>query len=413
MNPSWLIVVAVVVLGVGACGDSDDSPGTPSPDSGPDGGSDGPLPDAGEDGEVDGSLDAPPDTIDGGDAGGESDAKPPVVCPPGLTNCSDVCVDVGTSAANCGGCGHDCQGGTCSEGVCQPVSLGTTAALDHPGDIQIDSTNIYFTFGWGTNQSGLGKLPLAGGTPTPIVTGKSWINRLVSNSTSLFWSEYGSQPGANGSVSTIAKTGGASTSLAGNLAYPTSLAVDATHVYYAAQGWLIARAPISGGTPETLFTTSGAYDAFDITIDAANIYFSLTGKAGSIQKVPLTGGTASVLATNANYPYSIAANSTHVYWADIGTAPTYADGTINRVPIVGGKVEVLAVAQCQPEAVRVDASYVYWVTACGGTVARAPLAGGPTRILASGQKGPSFLALGEETVYFTTSFGYDIMKVAK
>jgi hypothetical protein len=36
-----------------------------------------------------------------------------------------ACADVlGTDAANCGSCGHSCQGGLCQGGVCQPQVLG-------------------------------------------------------------------------------------------------------------------------------------------------------------------------------------------------------------------------------------------------------------------------------------------------
>jgi hypothetical protein len=46
-------------------------------------------------------------------------------CPTGQTVCGNACLNLAANdAANCGRCGRSCLGGTCSAGVCQPVSLG-------------------------------------------------------------------------------------------------------------------------------------------------------------------------------------------------------------------------------------------------------------------------------------------------
>lgn len=54
-------------------------------------------------------------------------------CPTGKTACGDSCVDLGLDPANCGRCGHDCVGGTCSTGVCAATTLvagqGATRAI--------------------------------------------------------------------------------------------------------------------------------------------------------------------------------------------------------------------------------------------------------------------------------------------
>jgi hypothetical protein len=39
--------------------------------------------------------------------------------------CAGNCVTPGTDAANCGSCGHDCQGGACQSAMCQPVTLAS------------------------------------------------------------------------------------------------------------------------------------------------------------------------------------------------------------------------------------------------------------------------------------------------
>src|SRR5204863_597521 len=42
---------------------------------------------------------------------------------PTLCATSNACVDLTSDAKNCGTCGHDCLGGTCMEGQCQPVLI--------------------------------------------------------------------------------------------------------------------------------------------------------------------------------------------------------------------------------------------------------------------------------------------------
>ncbi len=59
------------------------------------------------------------------------------------TPSSAVCGDIGTDSHNCGACGHDCAGGACSAGICQPVVLA--AGLTRPGSMAIDDANVYWT----------------------------------------------------------------------------------------------------------------------------------------------------------------------------------------------------------------------------------------------------------------------------
>ncbi|HEX7508686.1 MAG TPA: hypothetical protein VF550_18080, partial [Polyangia bacterium] len=49
---------------------------------------------------------------------------------PGKTNCTTACTDLLSDPKNCGTCGHDCLGGACSAGACQPVAV--TGVLSVP-----------------------------------------------------------------------------------------------------------------------------------------------------------------------------------------------------------------------------------------------------------------------------------------
>ncbi len=73
---------------------------------------------------------------DGGsaeDATTAIDAEPDTACP------SNVLID----PANCGRCGHDCAGGGCVQGVCQPVTLIADGGVLR--SIAADDTRVYWT----------------------------------------------------------------------------------------------------------------------------------------------------------------------------------------------------------------------------------------------------------------------------
>lgn len=60
------------------------------------------------------------------------------VCGAGRTYCGASCVDTATDAANCGGCGRSCSGGTCTGGSCLCPS-GLTACARGCVDLSMDS----------------------------------------------------------------------------------------------------------------------------------------------------------------------------------------------------------------------------------------------------------------------------------
>ncbi|HEY2512947.1 MAG TPA: hypothetical protein VGI39_18900 [Polyangiaceae bacterium] len=77
------------------------------------------------------------------------------------------------------------------------------------------------------------------------------------------------------------------TVLAGNLTSPTGLAVDSSFVYFATTA--INRVPIAGGTVSVL----GGTAANAMTLDGNNVYWSTNGVG--VQKMPLAGGPVTVL----------------------------------------------------------------------------------------------------------------------
>jgi len=94
--------------------------------------------------------------------------------------------DVQTDPGNCGVCGHDCLGGSCASGACQPLTL----AIAHGSiGLAIDSTFVY----WADNEAGaINKVSTALthlGTPTAVVSGTHAQNvqGIATDGTYVYW----------------------------------------------------------------------------------------------------------------------------------------------------------------------------------------------------------------------------------
>lgn len=59
-------------------------------------------------------------------------------------SCSTNCINPQTEAANCGSCGHDCLGGTCSGGKCQPAVVVPSLGL-YSFVFGVDSQYVYYS----------------------------------------------------------------------------------------------------------------------------------------------------------------------------------------------------------------------------------------------------------------------------
>src|SRR5262245_1510651 len=65
-------------------------------------------------------------------------------------------VDVASSAAHCGRCGHDCLGGACVLGRCQPVAIAINRV--NPHGLAVDANGVVY---W-TEDAKIVKCPVTG-----------------------------------------------------------------------------------------------------------------------------------------------------------------------------------------------------------------------------------------------------------
>jgi hypothetical protein len=242
-------------------------------------------------------------------------------------------------------------------GNAQPTALAS--GLYYPGALTVDATHVYFA-----TADGLYSVPIGGGSTSSLASLQGSATGIAVDKSSVYASVTPFSPMDKGSVVSVPLFGGAPKTLADNLDEPKGVATSGQNVYYAdttdvfsvASGggkaktiesqqyayavaadathtyWTsglemgaVMQAGLGGGVPLTLVSDQFYPNA--ITVDAANVFFTVgKGGGGTVVKVPIGGGAAVTLANAQAYPTSVAVNSTRVFWVNFGT------GTINSVP---------------------------------------------------------------------------------
>jgi hypothetical protein len=366
--------------------------------------------------------DANGDAISSGDSPAES--SPPTDGSP-----SDAPEDADAGAcpaalssdpANCGSSPHDCQGGTCVNCQCQPVTLATTSGSV---GIAIDSTYVY----WANTSAGsstiekISKSLTAPGTPSNVEVGATNVQGIASDGTHVYWTN----KSATGSIQRALSTGGGLTTLVTNQnqpdwiavtvdgafvvwtnqvgnqvmsapvgsvnatptqlntmgemgTLPAGIAIDATNVYFASKtsgGGLAESAPLAGGTVSQL----GQATYVGITVDNDNVYWT-GGFASPIVSQNVKGGdltTAHTIASGGSLtcPLHLVSDGNNVYFFDQGTTTTATDagpagtivagaGALYKIP-VGNSAPLpppIVSGLTDPQAIAQDATALYWVT---------------------------------------------------
>jgi hypothetical protein len=176
-------------------------------------------------------------------------------CGPGFVWCGTRCASLANDSDDCGACGRACASSeVCVSGACAArTSLALASGLTDPLDLALDPDAVYFT------------------------------------------------DATEGTISRVARGGGAVSVLARNQGKPARIAVDATHVYWSnVSGASVMRAPKDGsGSPELL---ASAVAPTDLVAIADSVYWvNNSATTHELRKVPRAGGTPVVLATCGSY----------------------------------------------------------------------------------------------------------------
>ena len=140
-----------------------------------------------------------------------------------------------------------------------------------------------------------------------------------------------------------------------------------------------------------------------LAIDATNVYWGTGLAAGSVWKVPITGGAPVQLIGGQAAPHGMASDGTTLFYGNQGTAAT-CTGTIESIPIGGTTSTQIAMGQCVPLDVAVDAKNVYWTNSGDGSVWQSDKTNpNPMKIAGGNGASPGYLRVDATSVYFTSA----------
>jgi hypothetical protein len=355
---------------------------------------------------------------------------------------ADGCGDTQSNPHDCGACGHDCEGGACVNGVCQPFLLTSDEAF--PKSLAVDDTRLYWANGTDADYGSppasivIRSMPKNGGAPTTLYTvdpgtptslhhdGKSlyvyrsieWtipgqpyvgsivkmcddgscpVQDLTGSVDNYKWeialdadriyfpTEF------NGGVSAIAKSGGAATEVVAYTSYYFKrLAVDDTDLY----AFVVPNPTAAPNDPVKLLrankTTpsaptelmSGLVEGGDVAVDAENVFVSDTK---AIHRLPKTGPSAFVPTTITPAgvaPGFMTSDADRVYWLESPTASNMNPSTLHWVRKDGSSASSMTLANEATFGVTPisDDTSIYWVVTLAPLTPPMPAKGGIMKV---------------------------------
>jgi hypothetical protein len=353
--------------------------------------------DASSDADPDVSADAAPDASDAGsDASVDSAPDVNVSCTAPMAECDgDLSVqcetDTSSDGKNCGACGHDCLGGTCTAGEC--VSATVLSGTGKATRLAIDATHLYYI---GYTNGDVRRIPKAGGTSQLLASSASAV-RIAVDDTYAYWTDfqgkqllrvlktggtmqvlatnlgtaqaveltaarvYVTDYTSQGRVGWVPKAGGAPTWLVPNTPTPLDLALTSTHVYFTdtSNPSIVRRVPLDGGTVEDFYPTD---ISLGIVTDGTDLYLasSKNGKAAASILRITQAGTATVLVAGLETPAGLSVDQKYVYFTDLGLGN--GKGLVGRIAIDGSDNGVAKQLYYggTPRGIVNDATAVYW-----------------------------------------------------
>ncbi|MBX3187338.1 MAG: hypothetical protein KF795_20380 [Labilithrix sp.] len=357
----------------------------------------------------------PAGALEGGAPGGEDADAPPLVAEDagGDGSCSS---DLRTDAKHCGRCDHDCLGGACELGVCQPFVF---AKVTRPQQVFVVDGALYFSDGLSTGaDGGVSWCPVEGpcASPPRIALGPGAFGLAVD---------------AQGLAIAAPTAGFVYTyplrfpaSVTGQLRVagvePVGAALDANNVYFTTASGAVHRCNRTtgcGGTPPRIATGTGR--GGHLAVDATNVYWASDGSAGGgcdgcLQGAPKTATDATPSAVSlGRKPQTFSMNGTRLFWTGIGGA--YGGEVSWRDEGVGGNEFFYARQVGRPWGVAADAAEVFFTIASDGTVRRCPRAGcgNASETIATAQTEARGIAVDAKAVYWASFADNVVMKLAR
>jgi hypothetical protein len=282
--------------------------------------------------------------------------------PDGVTGDSPAACNLDDSH-NCGTCFHDCLGGACSGGKCQPFPLLAVDAGINPYSLAQDDTSLY----WVDPQNGVGRTDKVEGGVT-VTYAQAYRPTTVDVDTSaVYWGDGMGiwrcpKAGCTSSPAMVATVSQGVNVL--------SVEQSGTYMYFG-DGSPSLYSVHKLGTNETgVLVFSGDAGINNIANDGQSVY--LTAADGLLHIVGLDGGAPVAIGTpNSAGSFGIAYDQNVVYW----TVDAVSTGVVIATSTLSLLSTPLAASQENPSSVASDGTNVYWVTAPGQNLANIGIEG--------------------------------------
>jgi len=323
-------------------------------------------------------------------------------CEMGFADCDQdpvtACVDLNMDGANCGACGHDCQGGACNAGVCGPVTLVPPGFMQSPYALAVDDKSLYI----GTLVGELYTIPLTGGSPSMFGKQGGSIRSMAVTKLGVYIT--------TGNRVTLFDFNGQSKWNSNADSNTNHLAVSDTAVVWTTTSRVRRADP--NGTNQMDISTFSEPDPLGIVADLQFARWASSG-AGEIREGKLDSilpGMFNVIFSGLQNPTLLVQDGAMLYGVD-SKGIYRADMSTKKLDVLyplGGGVVVSGLVA--------EEMALYWTEGnAAGTVFRGPkdkLGALPVAV-AKDQPGPRGLAVGPTAVYWANELDGTIMKIAR
>lgn len=271
--------------------------------------------------------------------------------------------DLQNDPTNCGTPGHDCLGGTCQMGVCQPALI----LSEQQGTIglAVNETHLFWTSHgthsiWRSSLDGTGAAPIVSNEDVGLAD----IQYIAVRGNFIYWTDWGE--GQGGRIMKANLDGSSPKSVVEGQPQPTGIAIGENDIYFTTylDDGEVRSVPLTGGTATPLFGPLNLPEGLALMGD---LVFVAQNGGDEINWSPVNGGELGSYATNVvDSPAGLASDGRLIYWANQGQDIIYGIDPLAPSPMPS----LLALGTGFFTGVAADATAVYWVALNEGTIFR-------------------------------------------